>query len=153
MRRLTSNDSGKRSNSSEHSESEPQQKRKKTTFLSGVTFQQQIDFNAEQKRRQDLSNRSWSKTDSEHDRFCVDRWFEAELEMKQKKIRATDRIKANPVLERPHQGESGVEYELEHIGNVTSLAGVWPGDNDFNPITETIQDPDFVYVCSFWPPL
>ena len=143
MRRLTSNDSGKRSNSSEHSESKPWQKRKKTTFSSGVTFQQQINFDAEQKRRQDLLNRSWSKTDLEHDRFCADPWFEAELEMKQIFFFATDRIKADPELERPHQGKSGVEYDLERIGNVTPLAGVWPGDNDFNPITKTIQDPDF----------
>ena len=124
MRRLTSNDSRKRSNSSEHSESKPQQKRKKTTFLSGVTFQQQIDFDAEQKQRQDLLNRSWSKTDSEHDRFRADRWFEAELEMKRNFFHATDQIEADPELERLHQGESGVEYDLERIGNVNPLAGV-----------------------------
>ena len=72
-------------------------------------------------------DRRWSETDSEHDRFRADCWFEAELEMKQIFFCATDRIEANPELERPHQGKSGVEYDLERIGNVTPLAGVWLG--------------------------
>ena len=112
MRRLTSNDSGKRSNSSKHSESEPQQKRKKTTFSSGVTFQQQIDFDAEQKQRHDMLNCSWSKTDLERDRFRADRWFEAKLEMKRNIFCAKDQIEADPGQEQPHQGESDVEYDI-----------------------------------------